>query len=366
MRVLEVIVVALLALACAASVLTGTLMNFLFIFLLLSICHKVLSRVVALIRKKLYLGLWKDVLRSQARSYLFQAVLRNALWVITGICVRIAVIPVQFSAEEWSGIWWMLWGSVAVLCLVEWIPHRRIAPVPNVFYGLMLCFLTLQLCKIYLPVSPNNAMILAPPFRGEWYVFQGGNSVLINHHHYAGSQKYALDLVLEKDGPLPEQGQKDLNAYQTFGQLLLAPVDGVVVDLENGAEDQRIGLSDVSRPVGNHVTIQTDAGTYVLIAHLQKGSVSVTKGQRVRTGEQLGKCGNSGNTSQPHVHIQAMTGMDPFSDQSKPVPALFKLPTDHTPRAYKANDTIKGWQSESPHSHESRDLSLTTPFDVCG
>jgi len=342
-RILEIIAVVFLALAVAVAVLTGTLMNFLFIFLLLSICHKVLSRIIALIRRKLYFDLWKDVFHPPARPHLFQAVFRNVLWIITGICVRIAVIPIQFSAGEWSAVLWTLWGSVAVLCLLEWFPHRRIALVPNIFYGSLLCFLVLQLCIIYLPVAANNAVVLAPPFRGEWYVFQGGNSVLINHHHYAGSQRYALDLMLEGDGPLSVHEQKDLNAYQSFGQPLFAPVDGVVVEVENGAEDLPIGSSDIFKPVGNHVTIQTDAGTYVLVAHLQNGSVAVAKGQRVRTGAPLARCGNSGNTSQPHVHIQAMTGLDPFSDRSKPVPILFQLPTDRAPRAYKANDVINGW-----------------------
>lgn len=317
-------------------------MNFLFVFLLLSACYKALGRIVAFIRKNLYFDLWKEALCFQARPYMLQAILRNVLWGVTGICVYIAIIPIQFTAREWSGILWMLWGPVAVLCLMEWIPRRRIALVPNVFYGLMLCFLVFQLCETYFRVSADKAIVLAPPFRGEWYVFHGGNSVLINHHHYAGSQRYAMDILLAQDGPLPQGGQKDLNVYQTFGQPLFAPVDGVVVELENGAEDQQIGLRDVRRPIGNHVTIKTDAGTYVLIAHLQKGSVSVSEGRRVQTGESLAKCGNSGNTSQPHAHIQAMTGKDPFSGQSEPVPILFRLPTDPAPRAYKRNDTIKG------------------------
>ena len=342
MKVIELIVVILLALVFLLAVLTGILMNFLSVFLLLSVCYKVLSRVIAFIRKNLYFSLWKEALRFQARPYIFQAILRDALWCVMGICVYIAVIPIQFTVGQWRGILWMLWAPVAVLCLVEWIPRRRISLVTNVFYGLMLCFLVFQLCQTYFCVSADKATVLAPPFRGEWYVFHGGNSALINLHHYAGSQRYAMDLLLAQDGPLPQEKKKDINAYQTFGQPLFAPIDGVVVDLENGMEDQQIGLHDAHRPCGNHVIIKTDAGTYVLIAHLQKGSVSVSEGQRVQTGEPLAKCGNSGNTSQPHIHIQAMTGKDPFSSQSKPLPIFFRSPTDHVPRSYKRNDIIKG------------------------
>jgi len=342
MKVLETIVVLFLLLALTLSALTGLLMNYLFVFLPISVCHKLVARLIALVRKKLYFGLWTGLLRSQSRIYLFQAGLRNALWIIMGSCVHIAVIPIQFSSTEWTGILWVLWGSVAVLCILEWFPHRRIAVVPNVFYGLVLCFLIFQLCKIHLPVNSKKAIILSPPFHGEWYAFHAGNSVLINQHYYAGSQRYALDLFLAEDGRLPLQGERDLHAYQTFGQTLLAPVDGVVAALENDAEDQEIGSSDIEKPVGNHVTIRTDAGVYVLVAHFQKGSVSVDRGDRVQTGQQIARCGNSGNTSQPHVHIQAMTQEDLFSSESKPVPILFEWPGRHVPRSYKRKDSVKG------------------------
>lgn len=65
-------------------------------------------------------------------------------------------------------------------------------------------------------------------------------------------------------------------------------------------------LSGPGRVVGNHVVLELDDGTYALLAHLRQHSVTVEPGQRVTAGQQLAECGNTGNTSEPHVHFQLM------------------------------------------------------------
>jgi murein DD-endopeptidase MepM/ murein hydrolase activator NlpD len=77
-----------------------------------------------------------------------------------------------------------------------------------------------------------------------------------------------------------------------------------VANVENDLEDNAVGQHDEDHPVGNHVTIDIGNGRFVLLAHLQKGSVLVAKGDVIRTGQPIAKCGNSGNTSGPHLHIQ--------------------------------------------------------------
>jgi murein DD-endopeptidase MepM/ murein hydrolase activator NlpD len=74
---------------------------------------------------------------------------------------------------------------------------------------------------------------------------------------------------------------------------------------------------------GNYVTVSLpESGTFVLLAHLRRGSIRVAVGQLVADGQQLGNCGNSGNSTQPHVHMQAMDGADP--SVARGVPMVFR------------------------------------------
>ena len=172
-------------------------------------------------------------------------------------------------------------------------------------------------------------------------MFQGGNSALINHHYYAGSQKYALDIIDPVDGQLSSNAVTDLNKYKTFGKSLYSPSEGVVVAVENTLPDQKIGESDFHHPAGNYIVISTNASVYILLAHLQHDSVLVAEGDKITVGQELAKIGNSGNTTQPHLHIQAMTDLDYLNFNNLPVPIKFK-PNNEKPEFLKRNDILQG------------------------
>ena len=70
---------------------------------------------------------------------------------------------------------------------------------------------------------------------------------------------------------------------------------------------------------GNHVMIETRDGPVVAVCHLQRGSVQVQLGQSVRVGETLGRCGNSGNSTEPHVHLQAIDRLDVLHASAVPI-----------------------------------------------
>ncbi len=70
-------------------------------------------------------------------------------------------------------------------------------------------------------------------------------------------------------------------------------------------------MAGVRRIVGNHLVLDLGDGTHSLYAHLSRGSLTVAEGDRVRAGQMLARCGNSGNSSEPHVHFQLMDGPDP-------------------------------------------------------
>jgi hypothetical protein len=342
---LQVLAGLLLLVVFGVSLYLGFLMNVLFVFMLLALCYSLIARLIAAYRKTLYYGLWTRVLTAESRPYLFQALLRIALWIVAGICVNLAVVPIQLTDSEQSEVYWTLWIAVAALCLIAWFPRKRIAHVSNVFSALILAALLFELIRIFLPVNQEKAVVLAPPVLGGWYVFHGGNSPLLNAHFYGGSQRWALDLILPEDGPLPGKGVSALDGYQSFGQPILAPIDGTVVSAENALEDQAIGSSDTVNLAGNHVIIQTAQSAFVLLAHLQKGSVTVKTGDTVRTGQQMGLCGNSGNTSQPHLHIHAMTQQDLFSPESRPLPMLFRSTDSDVAHACRRGEILEGRQA---------------------
>jgi murein DD-endopeptidase MepM/ murein hydrolase activator NlpD len=90
-----------------------------------------------------------------------------------------------------------------------------------------------------------------------------------------------------------------------FEDTVFCPCDSKILYVENSVNDNPIGHSNSENPAGNHIWLQKGV-YYILIAHLQKGSISVKVGDSVKTGQMLGKVGNSGNTSEPHLHIHAV------------------------------------------------------------
>ena len=63
-------------------------------------------------------------------------------------------------------------------------------------------------------------------------------------------------------------------------------------------------------------------GEYALLAHLRRGSVRVRVGQQVRPGQILGLAGNSGNSSEPHLHFHVQDRAELFGD-ARGLPVLF-------------------------------------------
>ena len=337
MKIVRLVSLGFALILLAISTMAGLLMNYLYIFLLASIVITIVSRVVAFSQKRLEWGIWQK--KSTMRGYILQAVLRNIAWILIGTCIAIALIPIQFLPDGLLRLKLIIWGSVVVLCVLAWLPERGIGTSLNITLSIFSIFLISQLFAIYQPLSPD--ITLQSPFQESWYVVQGGNSPLINHHYFVGSQKYALDLIVSEDGTLPLEQIRDLAEYQSFDRDLFSPVDGTVVATRNDLPDLPIGEFDRQNLAGNHIVIQTEDNFYILLAHLKQESIVVAEGDTVKAGEKIGKCGNSGNTSQPHLHLQAMTQPDFLSPESQPVPISFKI-DDTEPKTYRRNKVLVG------------------------
>jgi len=148
------------------------------------------------------------------------------------------------------------------------------------------------------------------PFRGEWQVIWGGRTLSQNYHAAVRSQRFANDIVQVRDGSTHRGDGRALSDYYCYGQPILAPADGRVVEAVDSLPDQPIGSQDPAHPAGNHVVIDHGHNEFTLLAHLQPKSVRVQAGERVQRGQELGRAGNSGNTSEPHLHIHLMNGPD--------------------------------------------------------
>lgn len=158
------------------------------------------------------------------------------------------------------------------------------------------------------------------PFKGDWFVFWGGNNALINYHYEYESQRYAYDFIQRKDGHSYSGDPLKNESYYAFGQPLYAPLDGKVVSVVSNIPDNTpVGKMNPEVPAGNEVIIEHTNGEYSIIGHMKKGSALVKVGDTVKTGDQLGLVGNSGNSSEAHLHYQVSDGADLFTSKAIPI-----------------------------------------------
>ncbi|WP_457653848.1 M23 family metallopeptidase [Rhodocaloribacter sp.] len=175
---------------------------------------------------------------------------------------------------------------------------------------------------------PDNAIEVSFPLhKGTYYVAHGGGDVLINYHHPHPAQRFALDIVKLNEFGFRAKGlyPKTLAPYFIFNDPVLSPVEGMVLRAVDGLPDLTPPERDTEVRAGNHVVIKpVGKEVYILLAHLQRGSVRVREGDHVQAGQVLGRVGNSGNTTEPHLHIHCATiDGDDFTGGGAGRPLLF-------------------------------------------
>lgn len=164
--------------------------------------------------------------------------------------------------------------------------------------------LTMNIVKLAYPVHIQD---LQPSITVQWPLAEpavvgwGGDTVENNLPHVIWpSERWAYDLVMKPY----DTGSGHVEEYGIWDQEVLAPVAGTVVAAFDQESDIPPGTEDNKTLEGNHVYLQIDAtGTYLLLNHLKKDSLTVSVGDHVSPGDILGHVGNSGSTSEPHLHI---------------------------------------------------------------
>lgn len=182
------------------------------------------------------------------------------------------------------------------------------------------------------PLTAGEAIVVRLPFEGRWLAQNSPARRVPSHGVDVFGETYAIDFVaVDERGRTASRrdwrtwlATEPPDRFVGFGTPLLAPADGVVVAVHDGETDhvarrsqlalvpyaltQRARLrAGVGAVAGNHVIIELrEHRAYLAMVHLRAGSLRVAVGDRVTEGQHLAGCGNSGNSTEPHVHLQVM------------------------------------------------------------
>ncbi|GAB2733098.1 hypothetical protein GCM10010442_63230 [Kitasatospora kifunensis] len=236
-----------------------------------------------------------------------------------------AVLVISWFGTPWNWVSQHIRLPIAAAALVlEGIGLARLPGLPDGQLGwtqtgfALLTVLTAVAIVRGLRESPGDRapLLIANPLPGSRVLIGQGGGRTVNHHAGHPVQRYALDLICLNRFGARARGlaPRRLEAYQAYGATVAAPCDGTVLAVLDGHADQPV-LASPFEPgpmlrqhiYGNHLLLRTDAAEDVVLvlAHLRAGSLRVAAGERVVVGQPLAEVGNSGNTTEPHLHLHA-------------------------------------------------------------
>jgi hypothetical protein len=190
-------------------------------------------------------------------------------------------------------------------------------------------------------VAPTQPRVIAPPLKGSnWFAGNGPSNTSAHRRalipvggHARIAQRFAIDWVQVGDDKNTFSGDESKNAsYHAYGQQALAVAAGTVVEVKDGIAENvphqapavPITLDTVA---GNHVVLDLGGGAFAMYAHFQPGSIKVKVGDKVKLGQVIGLVGNSGNSTEPHLHFQIMDAGSPLDAEG--IPYAFGKLTAH-------------------------------------
>jgi murein DD-endopeptidase MepM/ murein hydrolase activator NlpD len=182
-------------------------------------------------------------------------------------------------------------------------------------------------------ISTAKPIAIAPPLKGEgWRAINGPGRdsghrrALVPVEGGARiAQRFGIDFVKAgADGRTFIGDVKDNKGYHAYGVDALAVAEATVVAIKDGIPENVPGPASRAVPItletvgGNYVVLDLGGGRFAFYAHLQPGSLRVKLGERVKTGQVLGLVGNSGNSTEPHLHFHISNGMSPLGSEGLP------------------------------------------------
>lgn len=195
---------------------------------------------------------------------------------------------------------------LVVWSVIRWIRKKEVThQLCGIFICCMMSFMMLSnlgMIDIVYPAKTESltSIMVEWPFREATVVGWGGNTVVENYHAAYPNIRYAYDLVMKPY----DIGSQENADYGIWEQPIYSPVKGTVVGICNDEQDIKPNSEDFKSQLGNYVFIKIEeTGTYLVLAHMKQGSVQVKEGEGIEAGVLLGYVGNSGTSSEPHLHI---------------------------------------------------------------
>ena len=235
-------------------------------------------------------------------------------------------IGVKYSSDDATII---LPGMQKILYM--WLPFDEDVDVPNAirhvftFQPLNDNAKSVALAPAPMPVNTSDPVIVGAPLRGDNWVAGNGPSNSSEHRRAYNigdgiiyfSQRYAIDFVKIGANGLTFKGDISKNAsYYSYQSAVYSVASGRVIAVRNDIPENTPNSGttavamDKDTASGNYVFVDIGDNHYALYAHLIPGSIQVKPGDRVAKGQTLGKLGNSGNSSEPHLHFHITDGPD--------------------------------------------------------
>ncbi|MDB2439594.1 M23 family metallopeptidase [Hellea sp.] len=325
MRIIIAIICGLTFMLGAVAFQFGALFNFVLLAIMGGCLLVPLTRLPYFINKEIHWSFWKAPFAKPNRSYWRPILLRIVFWSLCGLLVFLSVPNAMLKANELAQVRTIIIGGTAFLCLLSLIPKRIGGKPMSIFAGFSIPVILFIFADSLMPqLSSKDAITVHSPFAAESFMAHAGHNKLLNYHTAYASQKHALDIMVAyEDGRENKNDRKVLEDYACFGARLIAPVSGEIIAAKSDLVDQKIGSRDPENPEGNHVVIKMDGTHYALLAHMKQNSLAVAVGDQVVVGQKLGECGNSGNTTSPHLHFQIQRYPDLFAKDGYTYPVKF-------------------------------------------
>ena len=230
---------------------------------------------------------------------------------------------------------WLLFAGQAIASSFVDLPYPYWAGWLPALAATVLAITLARTARREIAAAPPRAPVeVAAPVVGRWSALNSPADRTPSHGTHQFGQTYAIDVTAESDErPRPSFAlfwpvMRRNRDFPAFDAPLFAVADGTVVHAEDGQRDHlsrnslpavlylmlfesaaRV-LAGARRVTGNHLVLDLGDGTFAMYAHLKRGSLAVRPGDRVAAGQELARCGNSGNSTEPHVHFQLMDGPD--------------------------------------------------------
>jgi murein DD-endopeptidase MepM/ murein hydrolase activator NlpD len=263
------------------------------------------------------------VRRSWDDSWLYAALalLAAQLGFLAVVYARPGVVAVVL----WYAVPLLLHVATASLLLFAFVRSWRGCQRPSGrqltgYSALLIIVVSIAALRVY-PSARDDAPSLVRfrvPLDGPVTVAWGGPALSENYHAVMPDQRWAYDLLVTRNGSSFRAAGTRLEHFYAYGREVVAPADGVVRHVQDGEPDGIVGQRRFLRAFGNHLVLEVAPEEFLFIAHLQPGSITVRSGDRVSAGQAIGRAGNSGNSSEPHVHVHLQDRLTPAFGEAIP------------------------------------------------